>query len=361
MNQVSLFEVIKKKDLMLHFPYHSFDTFVQLLDEAAIDPNVVEIKMTLYRLAKESKVLDALINAARNEKKVVVVMELQARFDEAQNIKYSKKLREAGIRVIFGVPGLKVHSKIAVISRRENEKIMHFACIGTGNFNESTARLYTDHLLFSMRPTVADEANKVFRIFENQLAPHYFKHLLVAPIYMRTRITKMINTEIRNQKAGKKSYILLKLNNLVDSAMIRKLYQASNTGVKIQMIVRGVCSLVPGIENRSENIEVISIVDKFLEHSRVMIFHNGGDEKYYISSADLMNRNLDRRVEVACPIYDKEIQKELKKMFSLQWSDNVKARIVDDNLSNQYRKTASRKKIRSQFEFFEYLKKSSRK
>ena len=332
----SILDIIRNKDVMLCYPYHSFDHMIDLLREAAIDPNVKTIKMTLYRVAKNSNVVNALINAVKNGKSVTVVIELQARFDEMANIYWTQKLEEAGATIIDGVPGLKVHAKLCKITRIENDIPVTYACIGTGNFNEATAHVYSDHALLTSNPAITGEIRDLFDFFEHTYKHINYDHLIVAPHYMRNKIYRLINAEIKNAKNGKQAYIYLKMNNLVDRRMIEKLYEASQAGVKIRMIIRGICSLVPGVKGLSENIQVISIVDKYLEHSRVFIFCSGGDERYFISSADWMVRNLDMRVEVAVPIYDKSIQEELKQFMEIQFADNTKARIINKELDNKY-------------------------
>lgn len=356
----SVIDVVRNKDIMLCYPYHSFNHFIDLLREAAIDPSVKAIKMTLYRVAKYSNVVNALVNARKNGKKVTVLIELQARFDEKANIYWTQKLEEAGATIINGVPGLKVHSKLCLIIRKENNILKNYACIGTGNFNESTAYIYSDHLLLTSNQAITKEVAHVFDFLESNYKHINYDHLLVAPHYMRNKLYGLINTEIKNAKAGKKAYIYLKMNNLVDRKMIEKLYQASKAEVKINIIVRSICSLVPGIEGLSENIEIISIVDKYLEHSRIFIFANGGNEKYYISSADWMIRNLDKRIEVAVPIYDKDIQQELKTFIEIQLKDNVKARIIDKDQKNKYVDKGLENEIRRAqvdlYNFFAYKK-----
>lgn len=352
----SILDLIASQDLLLHFPYHKFAHFINFLREAAIDPNVKKIKITLYRIAKNSKVIAALINAARNGKEVTVVVELQARFDESTNIYWSKKLEEAGAKVLFGVRGLKVHSKLVSITRVINNQVVNYACISTGNFHEDNARIYSDVFFFTIDKRIALEVQKIFDFFENIYKNYTYRHLLVSPLYMRKRLVKLIDNEIKNARAQHPAYIILKINNLVDSDMIKKLYQANNAGVKIKLIVRGICSLIPGIPGMSENIEAISIVDRFLEHSRIFIFCNNNKELYYISSADWMTRNLDHRIEVACPIYDKNMQKELRIIIDTQLRDNVKARIIDKEQNNEYKTDNSGKEVRSQIELYNYYK-----
>lgn len=296
-DQTSLIKVIKKKDVLLTYPYQSFDHIIDFLREASIDPKVQSIKITLYRVAKNSSIVQALINALKNGKTVTAVIELQARFDEEANIYWSDKLKEEGANVIYGVPGLKIHSKMFLITRKESGTINQYAHIGTGNFNGDTARVYTDHTLLTSDSQITEEVERVFNFYSDNYKGGSYKHLLVSPFYMRKRLYQLINKEIQHARANKPASIFLKLNNLVDPHMIYKLYEASSEGVEIKLIVRGICSLVAGIKGLSENIETISIVDKYLEHSRVFIFHNKGHEKYFISSADWMTRNLDYRSE----------------------------------------------------------------
>jgi polyphosphate kinase len=350
----SILDAIARNDMLLHVPYHDFNIFISLLQEAAIDPKVTEISLTVYRVSRASKVLNALINAARNGKNVTVVIELQARFDEETNIRWSKKLEEAGVKVYFGIAGLKVHAKLLSITRVEHKKTVNYACVGTGNFHEGNARVYSDLFLLTARKEIANEVRKVFNFFENTYRNYSFRHLIASPNYTRKRMYKLIDNEISNARAGKDAYIILKLNSIVDKEIINKLYQANNAGVKIKLIVRGMCSLIPGVPGMSQNIEAISIVDKYLEHSRILIFCNGGKELFYISSADWMTRNLDRRIEITCPIYDREIQKEIRDMVDLQLRDNVKARIINVSQDNPYVKPGDNEKIRSQFELYKY-------
>ena len=347
-DQPSFFDVLKKQDVLLTYPYQTFDHIIDFLREASIDPKVQSIKITLYRVAKNSNIVKALINAIKNGKDVTAVVELQARFDEEANIYWASKLQEEGAKVIYGVPGLKVHSKMFLITRKEGSKTVEYAHIGTGNFNRDTATVYTDHSLLTVDPRITEEVARVFTFYGDNLKIGTYKHLLVAPFFMRKHLIQLINKEIQNAKKNKPASILLKLNNLVDPDMIRKLYEASSEGVKIKLIVRGICSLVAGVRGLSDNIEAISIVDKFLEHSRVFIFYNGGDEKYFISSADWMGRNFDFRSEVAVPIYDSEIKQQIRGMFDLLWADNVKARVLGSDQKNEYRKTDPKRKVRAQ-------------
>lgn len=355
----SVLRVIKQHDVLLSAPYQGFHHVIDVLREAAIDPRVQTIKITLYRAAKHSRIVNALINAIKNGKQVTVVVELQARFDEESNIYFAAKLKEEGATVIYGVPGLKVHSKLFLITRKENGQLFKYAHVGTGNFNEKTARIYTDYSLLTADKRITEEVAKLFEFYENNLKRGTFKHLLVAPFFMRKKLQNFINKEIENAKAKKQAYIFLKLNNLVDKTIINKLYEASLAGVKVRIIVRGICSLVTGKEY-SKNIEAISIVDKYLEHSRVFIFCNNGNEKYFLSSADWMTRNLDHRSEVAVPIYDKKIQQQLRKMMEIQWEDNTKARVINSIQDNQYRKRLTGEKIRAQYKIYEMLLKDKR-
>lgn len=335
--QKSLFRVLRKKDVMLTYPYQSFNHIIDLLREASMDPRVESIQITLYRAARQSNVINALINAVKNGKRVTAVVELQARFDEEANIIWANKLQEEGANVIFGAPSLKVHSKLLLITRREEGKKILYAHIGTGNFNEDTARVYSDFALLTCDKRITSEVEELFRFYSNNLSAGSYKNLLVAPVNMRKRWIKLIHHEIANAKLGKPAWIFIKANNLVDAEMIGRLYEASAAGVKIKLIVRGICSLVTEIAGKSENIEAISIVDKYLEHGRVFIFCNDGDEKYFLSSADWMARNLDYRSEVAVPVYDKSICKEIKKLMDIQWNDNTKARVLNTRQDNRYR------------------------
>ncbi len=352
----SILEKIRHKDYLLNAPYQSFSYIIKFLREAALDPKVVSIKITLYRLAKNSQIISSLINAAKNGKKVTVQIELQARFDEASNISYAEQMQTEGIHLIFGIKGLKVHSKICYIERIEEAKIKRYGFISTGNFNENSAKVYTDVTLFTSNTPILKDVAKVFDFFEINYKVHRYKHLFVSPHYTRSKFMKLIDREIMNALSGKEAYIKLKMNSVSDFKMIDKLYEASNAGVKIQMIIRGICCLIPGVKGMSENIEAISIVDNYLEHSRVYIFGNNGDPEIYISSADFMTRNIDARVEVTCPIYDEDIKKELIETFEIGWKANVKARIHSENLKNEYRKVDGEKPFRAQLEMYNYYK-----
>ncbi|MBC34506.1 MAG: polyphosphate kinase 1 [Bacteroidetes bacterium] len=352
----SILDVIREKDVMLHFPYQSFQYIVDLLREASIDPQVRSIKMTFYRAARESKVMNALINAARNGKYVTVFMELQARFDEKANIYWTEKLQAEGVRIIQTIPNYKVHSKLILIRRKEDGGNVYYANISTGNFNESTAKVYADDSLLTSNQDIAKEVNEVFHLFESKFTIPTFDHLIVAPFRIRDFFLEKLDQEIKNAEEGKDAWAVLKMNSLVDKKIVRKLYKASIAGVKITLIVRGICVLKSGEPIISENINAFSIVDKYLEHSRVYVFGNDGNPEYYISSADWMQRNFDHRVEVLCPIRDKAIQKELWDMLEIQMKDNVKARHLNLNDLSTYKKTNEAVKSRSQFEIYEYFK-----
>ncbi|OEK08393.1 polyphosphate kinase 1 [Flavivirga aquatica] len=351
--QDSIFAAIEKKDYLLHAPYQTFSYVVKFLREAALDPKVKTIKITIYRLAEISHIASSLINAAINGKSVTVSIELRARFDEQANIDYAQQMENEGVNLIFGVTGLKVHSKMCVIEREEGKKLKRFGFISTGNFNESTAKIYTDYTLFTSDQLILKDVNKIFNFFETNYKIYSYKHLIVSPHYTQKSIFKLIDNEIEHVKNGKQGYIRLKMNSISSYTMVDKLYEASNAGVKIQMIVRGICCLIPGIKGMSENIEVISVVDKFLEHSRIYIFGSGDATKLYISSADWMSRNIDNRVEVSCPIYDKDIRNEIIDTFNISWNDNVKARVLSDSEENKYR-INDKEKLRSQFAVYDY-------
>ncbi|NLA48433.1 MAG: polyphosphate kinase 1 [Bacteroidales bacterium] len=351
----SILSAIKKKDIMLYFPYHPFSYLIDLLREASIDPYVTSIHITLYRLARNSNVINALLNAVRNGKKVTTVVELQARFDEEANILWGGKLMDEGVKVIYGIPGLKVHAKLLLITRIRNDVVKRYAAVGTGNFNEDTASIYCDHLLFTSNLKITNEVYKAFSFLNINYKKDNYYHLILSPFSLRNKIILLIENEIKNARAGRKAYIHLKLNNLTDKEIINYLYEASTAGVSIKLIVRGMISLVPGIKGLSENIRARGVVDRFLEHSRFMIFCNNGKEECFISSADLMPRNIDRRFEVTCPVFDKNLVNELKKLFQIQWNDNVKARIIDSGFTNKFVKTR-KKAFQSQLEIYNYLK-----
>lgn len=357
----SILEKIAQKDYLVHTPYQSFSYLIKFLREAALDPNVTTIKITLYRLAKNSQIVSSLINAVKNGKRVVAQVELQARFDEESNIRYSRQMQEEGIELIFGIKGLKVHAKTCVIERLENlsagrqgTKIKRYGFISTGNFNEATAKVYTDVTLLTADQKLLKEVEKVFEFLDINYKLHNYKRLIVSPHHTRKQFYKLIDREILNAIEGKEAYIYLKMNSLTDFEMIDKLYEASQNGVQIRLIIRGICCLVPGVERMSENIEAISIVDNYLEHSRIYIFANGGNPDVFISSADIMTRNIDERVEVTCPIYDQEIKKELVDVFNIGWKANVKARIHSEELDNKYVTSEGKKEFRSQQEMYKY-------
>lgn len=354
-NARNMFDAVSQNDILLHHPYHSFDYLIRMLREAAIDPGVYAIKITLYRVSRHSHIVNALINAVKNGKDVTAVIELQARFDEESNLYWSQRLQEEGAKVVFGKPSHKIHSKVCLIYRKENNRTVHYAHFSTGNYNGVTSRLYCDLGLLTADKRLTQEAIKVFSLINNFPRIEYnFKYLLVAPFYMKNEFLKLIDTEIKNAKRGKPAYIIAKMNSLVDEVVIDRLYTASKAGVKIQLIIRGICCLKPGLPELSENITAISIVDKFLEHTRAYIFCNGGNEKYYLSSADWMGRNLDRRIEVAFPIFDPKIQKTIKDILEIQLNDNVKARIIDGENDTTFRPFGL-PVVRSQEEVYNYL------
>jgi polyphosphate kinase len=356
-------DVIIKKDVMLHFPYHSFNGIIDLLREAAMDPDVNSIKITAYRLASNSKVINALINAARNGKEVVVMLELKARFDEEANLEWKKILEEEGVKVLLGIPKLKIHAKLCIIKKRQGNKTIQYGFVSTGNLNEKTARVYGDHCLLTSNRNIMADINRIFRYLENWKTGithlRMCKTLMVCPVKMRRDINALIDKEIKNAKAGKAASIIIKLNSLSDSLLIQKLYDAAAAGVNIQMIIRGIYCAMKDIKKMKNTFTAISIVDEYLEHARVMIFHNLGKEKVFISSADWMVRNLDHRVEAAVPVNDPALAAELKDIIHIQLRDNVKARILDNELSNNYVPSDRKKKIRSQIETYHYLNKKN--
>ncbi len=347
----SLLHKIQQKDRFIHVPYHSFDSFIRVLQEAAISKQVRSIKITLYRLAKDSKVVKALIGAARNGKKVTVVIELLARFDEESNIKWSKKMQDAGIKVYFGVEGLKVHSKITHIEMKTGSDI---ACISTGNFHEGNARTYTDCMLMTASPRLVKEVNMVFDFIEKPYTPIKFRELLVSPNEMKKKFISLINDEIKNKKAGKPAYIKVKINHITDEVIIEKLYEASRNGVNIDLIVRGNCSIVTGVPGVSDNIRIHGIIDRYLEHARIFVFAAGGEEKVFIGSADWMPRNLDHRIEVITPIYDPEIKEEMKRIVDFGLADTMQGRIVEGKGSNEFWNYPGEKPFRSQEALYNY-------
>ncbi len=354
---VSMFKVLKQKDVLLQYPYHSFTHVLDFLRDAAIDPKVRTIRMTIYRLAKESAIINALVNAAHNGKKVMVLMEIQARFDERANIKYAKTLQEAGVNVVFGLKNLKVHSKLILISRRERNRTVRYACVGTGNFNKDTAKVFSDVSLFTLDKRITVDLQNLFKFFEDLYKPYKYKHIILSPFNTRKKINSFINKEIANAKLGKRAEIFLKMNSLNDDGMVKKIYSAAAAGVKVRLLVRGICSVAQGLANFNENLEVRSLVGRYLEHSRIFIFHNAGHPKYFISSADFLTRNLDNRIEVTCPIYDTKIKNEIREFVEMQWTDNVKMRVLDHKLSNSYFVDGKSKKIEAHIDYYNYLRK----
>ena len=350
-------ETIAKEDVILHFPYQNYNHVLEFVEEAAADDLVEEINITLYRVAKESRVCKALIKARELGKKVVVFNEVKARFDEELNIYWGDKMKAAGIEVLYSFEEIKVHSKICLIKRRENEKLVEYAYFGTGNFNEATAKIYCDHALLTSNTKLTTELNKVFEFLKGNIKEPTFEYLLVAPFNMRNQFEALIDNEIALVKAGKVGKMTLKMNSLQDKMMIHKLYEASNAGVKITIIVRGICCLIPGVDEMSKNIKVISIVDRYLEHGRIYWFNNDGDEKLYLASADWMTRNLSRRVEVGFPVLEKSQKNEIKKLIKLQLQDNVKARSLNKTQSNPYKKSTAKTKVRAQYDFYHFLEK----
>ncbi len=347
--QHSLIKVILEKDVLLHYPYLRFDHVVDLLREAAIDPKVSSIKINIYRVAQNSQVMNALVNAVRNGKDVTVVLELQARFDEENNLFWSERMKEEGAKVLFGPEHLKIHSKLIQIKRHSDKKEQLITYVGTGNFNERSAQVYTDVGLLTADKRIAEEVHHVFHMMEHVLHHHQFKTLIVSPINARRKYMSLINNETKNAKKGLPAFIHIKINNLVDPKLIDKLYEASQNGVKIKLLVRGICCLVPGIKGLSENIEILSIVDRFLEHTRFLVFGNNDKPLYFITSADWMERNLDKRIEVGAPIFDKSIQEQIKLIFAMQWGDREKARIIDKMQKNSYKEASGNEAvIRSQ-------------
>lgn len=346
----SILDQIRQKDRFIHVPYHNFNGYIRVLREAAIKPEVKSIKTTLYRLAKDSKVIKALITAARNGKKVTAVVELLARFDEESNIKWSKRMQEEGVNVIFGVEGLKIHSKLLYIESKKG----NIACIGTGNFHEGNAKIYTDYLMMTARPKIVNEVAKVFDFIDRPFSPFRFSELLVSPNSMKSRILRMLDTEIKNAGEGKEAWVKIKINHITDTDMVTKLYQASKAGVKIDIVIRGNCSLVPGIKGLSENIRCVGIIDRYLEHSRILIFANGGKPRYFLGSADWMPRNLLNRIEVLTPVYDEELQADLMRTISYGMRDTTNGRIVDGKGTNNF---VEGEPFRSQQELYKEYKK----
>jgi polyphosphate kinase len=352
-NEQGIIQTVLKKDVILNFPFQKFDYVIDLLREAAIDPKVKSIKINIYRVAKKSDIMNALLAAVFNGKDVTVVFELQARFDEENNLYWSNRLKEFGAKVIYGVPNLKVHSKLLQIQRIKDGAEQLVTYIGTGNFNEKTSRIYSDLAYLTAKSEISQEVKRIFRILENNLERSLFRNLLVSPFNTRRKLTSLIDQEIKHAKSGKKAEIKIKINNLTDLKLIEKLYNASNAGVKIEMIIRGICCLKPGVKGLSENITVISLVDRYLEHARFIKFANDGNPIFILTSADFMERNLDNRIEVGVIIKEKSIQQELDTIFDFQWRGSVKARLISPDLKNRYRKR-NLPPFHAQFELYKY-------
>ena len=352
-------DVVLERDVLLHFPYHSFNPVINLLREAAIDPDVTAIKITAYRLANNSKIINALINAVRNGKQVTVMLELRARFDEEANLMWKERLEDEGVKVLIGIPNMKIHAKICLIRKRLEDRIIHYGFVSTGNLNESTAKIYADHCLLTSNRAIMSDVNRLFNYIEHyKTGTHFLKAcntILPSPHFVRQEIFKMIREEIKNAKKGKPASIIGKMNSLSDEEIISELYEAAKEGVEIKLIIRGIFCMFSENEKFKKPITAISIVDEYLEHARVWVFHNNGKEKVFISSADWMVRNLDHRVEATCPILDDRLKQELKDILHIQLQDNVKARILNNNLSNEYVKNEHATPIRSQVETYNYL------
>lgn len=352
-------DVVLQKDIMLHFPYHSFNPVIDMLREAAMDPDVISIKLTCYRLASNSRVINALINAVRNGKQVTVFMELRARFEEEANLQWKERLEEEGVKVLISIPDLKVHGKLCVIKKKVNNRNMQYGFVSTGNLNEKTAAVYSDHCLLTANREIMGDINRMFIYMEKykdgDSVLRACQTLIPCPTNLRKEVEKLINREIKNAKSGIQACITLKMNSLSDETLIAKLYEAAKSGVELRLIVRGIFCMYSQNRKFTAPVKAISIVDEYLEHARVFIFHNGGDEKVYISSADWMVRNLDHRIEATCPVFDDNIKKVLKTILEIQLKDNVKARILDNELSNKYVVDNSLQKVRSQIEIYNYL------
>lgn len=352
----SIFNKLQERDYVINLPYQSYDYIILFLREAAIDPKVTEISITLYRLAENSRVINALINAAKNGKKVNCLVELKARFDEQANIFWTSRLEEEGVHVNYGLTDYKVHSKICLVKRMEKRRAVYYANLATGNFNEKTAKLYCDHSIFTAKKEITSDLIKLFAALHKKTVVRGFKHLIVSPLESRSKMYALIDREIRIAKQGKPAYMILKVNSLADEGMVEKLYDASNAGVQIKLIVRGICTLVPGVDGFSKNITVISIIDKFLEHARVFIFGNNGKEEMFLSSADLMSRNFEHRVEVGFPVLDEDVRQEIRDIIEFQLQDNVKARDITRLNNNKYHKNRLTTKVRAQVQTYNYLK-----
>jgi len=352
----SIFNKLAERDYLINLPYQSYDYIILFLREAAIDPKVVEIHITLYRLAENSRVINALINAVKNGKKVNCLVELKARFDEQANIFWSTRLVEEGVHVNYGLTDYKVHSKICLVKRMEKGRAVYYANLATGNFNEKTARIYGDHSIFTAKKEITHDLLKLFTALNKKTVTKGFKHLIVSPLETRNKLYALIDREIKIAKSGKPAYLIFKVNSLADEGTVEKLYEASNAGVIIKLIVRGICCLVPGVKCYSENITVISIIDRYLEHARVFIYGNSGKEEMYLSSADLMSRNFEHRVEVGFPVLDAEVRQEIRDIIEFQLQDNVKARDITKTNTNKYHKNRLAAKVRAQVQTYNYLK-----
>ena len=349
------FDAISENDVLVYYPYHKFRHFTEFVRQSSYDPLVKTIKLNIYRVAKKSEIIHSLIEAVKNGKQVTVVVELRARFDEQANIEWARTMKDAGINVEFGIDTLKIHSKLCLVTRLEDEKLVKYAHVGTGNFHEKNARIYTDFSLFTKHKEIAQEVDNVFSFISHSYKRFRFNHLIVSPLTSRRRLYQLVDNEIEFANKGEPASIVLKVNNLVDTGLINRLYAANDAGVKIQLIVRGMCSLIPGKPGLSENISAISIVDQFLEHPRVMLFNNGGEKSLYISSADWMERNIDQRVEVTCPIYDPVLKQRIIDILEIQLKDNKKARIINQQQNNPYVKNGRKKPVRSQIDIYNYL------
>ncbi|MEI6893968.1 MAG: polyphosphate kinase 1 [Colwellia sp.] len=352
----SIFDAISKQDMLVYYPYYKFRHITEFVRQASYSPSVKEIKINIYRVAKDSEIIHSLIEAVKNGKQVTVVVELRARFDEEANMAWATRMKDAGIKVEFGIPSLKVHAKLCLITRQEEDKLVRYAHIGTGNFHEKNARIYTDYSLFTTHKEICQEVENVFSFIAHSYKRFRFNHLIVSPLTSRRKLYQLIDNEIDQVTHDNKAEITLKLNNLVDKGLINRLYSASNAGVKIKVVLRGMCSLIPGVPGLSENIKIISIIDQFLEHPRVMVFHNRGEKLVYISSFDWMERNIDQRVEVACPIYDVKLKQRIIHMIDLHFKDNCKARLINKEQNNRYQTKGKITRIRSQMEVYDYLK-----
>lgn len=352
-------DVVMERDIMLHFPYHSFNPLIHMLREAAMDPDVTAIKITCYRLASQSRIMNALVNAVRNGKQVTVMLELRARFDEEANLAWKERLEDEGVKVLIGIPGMKVHAKICLIRKRLQDRILHYGFVSTGNLNESTARVYADHCLLTSNRSIMSDVNKLFNYIEHyKTGTHFLKAcntIIPSPYFIRKELIRLIQDEIRNARKGKRAVITAKMNSLSDDEIIFYLYEAARAGVEIRLIVRGIFCMLSENEKFKKPVTAVSIVDEYLEHARIWVFHNDGKEKVYISSADWMVRNLDHRVEASCPILDERIKKELIDILDIQLQDNVKARRLNNELTNEYIRPEGQEPVRSQEETYNYL------